>query len=237
MIWRTVKMKNKFYAYLLAVVAAAYVIINILVFTLVPFGRLNVPQFWISYGFMFGVNIVATAVIGLALKKTEKNDIRFYPISLIGGGNIVYLGLGVLFTLFADKIAVRYVVMADLVVAIIYALLALRLVISITYIRGNDSHKRKKVAYIRGLTDMVEGYSSLAADADTSELIEKLASDFRYSDPMSDETLAEAEKKLTELVIGLEDIVREGDGGKVRAAVDEIKRELKLRNAMCANLK
>lgn len=230
-------MKNKFYVYLLAVIAAAYAIINILVFTLVPFVYLNNAQFWVSWGFMFGVNIIATAVVGLTLKKTQKNDIRIFPITLIGGGNLVYLALGVIFTLFAEKIAIIYVVMADLVVAIIYALLVLRLILAITYIRGNDAQKRKKVAYIRQLTTMVEGYASLAADADTSEMIEKLAADFRYSDPMSDESLAGSEQKLMDLVLRLEDIIREGDAAKIKSAVDEIKRELKLRNAMCVNLK
>lgn len=228
-------MKNKFYIYLLAVTAAAYVIINLLVFTFIDFARLNNAQFWISWAFMFGLNSIMTVAVGLKIRKKDSHDIRLYPFTLLLGGNIAYLILGIIFTWLLPK--VLYVVIVDIIVAIIYALVAFRFVLAVSYVRDGDAVRRKKIAYIRQMTTMVESYASLAPDADTADSVKKLSADFRYSDPMSHESLAGVEQKLMEMVISLEDAVRGGDKEKIDAQIAEVRRELKLRNAMCANLK
>ena len=228
-------MKNKFYIYLLAVTAAAYAIINLLVFTFIDFARLNNAQFWISWAFMFGLNSIMTIAVGLKIRKKDPHDIRLYPFTLLLGGNIAYLILGIIFTWLLPK--VLYVVIVDIIVAIIYALVAFRFVLAVSYVRDGDAARRKKIAYIRQMTTMVESYASLAPDADTADSVKKLSADFRYSDPMSHESLAGVEQKLMEMVISLEDAVRGGDKEKIDAQIAEVRRELKLRNAMCANLK
>lgn len=228
-------MKNKFYLIPAATVIAVYAIINILVFTIVPFARVNNAQFWTSWCFMFVFNALVGITIGVTTRAKNSGDIRLFPMALFVGGNIVYFVLGLIFALTLP--AIKWVVLTDCLVAIVYALLVFKYILSIRYIRGNDEHKRQKVAYIRQMTAMVEDYISIAPDPDCADLIKKLAADFRYSDPMSHASLAESEQRLLDMVVDLESVVESGNAENIAAAVNEIKRELKRRNAKCINLK
>lgn len=228
-------MKNKFFTYVVAVIAVIYVIINVLVFTLVDFARLNNPQYWTSWAFMFGVNIVVTALVWLKTRKTEKNDIFVFPVSLIAGGNVVFLALGIIFTAALPKYV--YVIVTEVIATLIYALLCFKFVLSVSYIRENSHARDKKISFIRELTALVESYAALAPDDDTSDALKKLAADFRYSDPMSSDKLKEEDDKLKFMAEELGETVKEGNAEDILKAVNRLKNQLKYRNSLCINNK
>lgn len=214
---------------------AVYAIVNVPIFVCVPFEKLNFADFWISWGFMFGLNTLVALALVLGLKRKNPNDISVTPYALFAGGNVVYIVLGLIFCLV--KPAPYIVGMVDAIVAVIYLLLVWRLVLVIRTIRANDQTKRRQVAYIRNMTALVDSYVSLAADPDTADVLKKLASDFRFSDPVSPPSLAQREADLMSKVAELEDIVKSGSEAEILKDVNDIKRDLKVRNTMCANLK
>lgn len=228
-------MKNNAYKFYIAAVVAVYAIINILVFTIVPFDKLNNPAFWISWGFMFGLNAIVGIVLGLKIRKRHHDDIIIAPVGTFAGGNVVFFILGLIFSLVQPELNI--IIATDVAAAIIYLLLVCRFILAVTFMRRNDEVRRKKVAYIRNMTAMVESYVPLADSPDMKDVIKRLADDFRYSDPMSHSSLTDKEEELLVLVTKLEEIVSSGDEAKITAKTAEINRKLRLRNSICANLK
>ena len=228
-------MKNRYLLHLIIFTAALYIIINILVFTLVPYARLNNAQFWVSWSFMFGVNSTLTVIIGYKFIKKSPFDIRIVPILLLVGGIVVYLALGIIFTCLLPPIS--YVVITDFCMAIVFALLILRSINSVTHARKLKEFRKNKISYVRKLTNLIDSYASFTTDEEILREIKKLAADFRFSDPMSHESLKSKEQSLMEMVESLEKELRGGDKAKILSLISSIRLELKLRNSICADLK
>lgn len=232
-------MLRKHFIFYVLLIAAVYVAINVAVFLAVDYSaHLDNAQFWISWVFMFVGNSAVVALIGIKTRPKHHNDIYVMPYTAVGLfliANVVYLALGIVFTIFLP--AWYIVLLVDLVIAIFYAIFIFRFFIVVEHIHANDAHKRQKVAYIRTLSSTVKSCASLTDDYDLQQKIKRLASDFEYSDPMSHASLAQAEANIYDKVAALSTIVMAGDKAATEGAIKEISALLKMRNAQCANLK
>lgn len=219
-------------------VVAIYTAINVAVFLSVDFERLNNVQFWISWVFMFVGNTAAAAVIGIKAATKHHNDIYVLPytaVCLFIAANVIYLALGVVFTIFLP--AWYVVLLVDLVIAIFYAIFIYRFFIVVEHIHKSDEYRRQKVSYIRTLSGKVKSYAALTDDYDVQQRLKRLASDFEYSDPISDESLRGIEQIISAKVENLREIVQSGNSAEIDRAVKDISADLKDRNSKCAMLK
>ena len=186
--------KNKGMAY--AVLAIAFVLFNVIAFA-VPTAKTS--TFWIAYVFAAVAFVSQIAIWKFAFKGADTLKSKFLGIPLISVG-ITYLIIQLIaFAIFmAFSIAPTWI--AIVVCALILGISAICLIGTETdreEINRVEEKVEKKVFYIKALQVDVEMLASTETDADTKATLTKLAEKIRFSDPMSNEVLAELEAEIT----------------------------------------
>lgn len=186
--------KNKGMAY--AVLAIAFVLFNVIAFA-VPTAK--TATFWITYVFTAVAFASQIAIWNFAFKGTDTLKSKFLGIPLISVG-ITYLIVQIIvFAIFmALPLTANWI--AIVVCALILGVSAICLIGTETgreEINRVEEKAEKKVFYIKALQVDVEMLVNDETDADTKTALTKLAEKIRFSDPMSNEALAELEAEIT----------------------------------------
>ncbi len=79
--------------------------------------------------------------------------------------------------------------------------------------------------------------ADLCTNTAVKKKLEKLAEEFKYSDPVSSEATAEIEETISDAVELLNDIAEDGDEETIVAQINKILALLKKRNSICINSK
>ena len=185
--------KNKGMAY--AVLGIFFVIFNVIVFA-IPTAK--TATFWVAYIFTLIAFAMQPLIWKFAFKDTDTLKSKFLGIPLISVG-IIYL--------LTQIVAVAVFMALSFVpswIAIVVCILILG--ISAICLIGTETgreeinrieHKvSKKIFYIKSLQIDVEMLAKAEEDSDTKTALTNLAEKIRFSDPMSDELLAELEAKI-----------------------------------------
>ena len=185
--------RNKGMAY--AVLAIAFALFNVIAFA-VPTAKTS--TFWIAYVFTTIAFASQIAIWKFAFKGADTLKSKFLGIPLISVG-ITYLIIQLItFTIFmAFPIAPSWI--AIVVCALILGISAICLIGTETgreEINRVEEMVEKKVFYIKSLQVDVEMLASDETDADTKAALAKLAEKIRFSDPMSNEVLADIEAEI-----------------------------------------
>lgn len=186
--------KNKGMAY--AVLGIFFVIFNVIVFA-IPTAK--TVTFWVAYIFTLIAFAMQPLIWKFAFKDTDTLKSKFLGIPLISVG-IIYLLVQIVAV--AVFIALSFVPswIAIVVCILILGISAICLIGTET---GREEINRiehkvsKKVFYIKSLQIDIEMLAKAEADADTKTALTNLAEKIRFSDPMSDELLAELETKIS----------------------------------------
>ncbi|MBP3673653.1 MAG: hypothetical protein J6J18_07475 [Oscillospiraceae bacterium] len=186
--------KNKGLAY--AVLTIAFVLFNVIAFA-VPTAK--TATFWVAYVFAAVAFASQIAIWKFAFKGADTLKSKFLGIPLISVG-ITYLIIQIIaFAIFmVFPIAPSWI--AIVVCALILGISAICLIGTETgreEINRVEEKVEKKVFYIKSLQVDVEMLVSAETDADTKAALTKLAEKIRFSDPMSNEILAELEAEIT----------------------------------------
>ena len=186
--------KNKGMAY--AALAIAFVLFNVIAFA-VPTAK--TATFWIAYAFTAVAFASQIAIWKFAFKGTDTLKSRFLGIPLISVG-ITYLIVQIIaFAVFmAMPLTASWI--AIVVCALILGISAICLIGTET---GREEINRveekvdKTVFSLKSLQVDVELLASAETDTDTKAALTKLAEKIRFSDPMSNEALADLEAEIT----------------------------------------
>lgn len=186
--------KNKGMAY--AVLAIAFVLSNVIAFV-VPTAK--TATFWTAYAFTTVAFASQIAIWKFAFKGEDTLKSKFLGIPLISVG-ITYLIVQLIaFAIFiAFPIAPSWI--AVVVCALILGISAICLIGTETgreEINRVEEKVEKKVFYIKSLQVDVEMLASTEVNADIKAELIKLAEKIRFSDPMSNEVLADLEAEIT----------------------------------------
>lgn len=186
--------KNKGMAY--AVLGIAFVLFNVIAFA-VPTAK--TATFWIAYVFTAVAFASQIVIWKFAFKGADTLKSKFLGIPLISVG-ITYLIVQII----AFAVFMALPLMASWVALVVCALI---LGISAICLIGTETGREevgrveekveKKVFYIKSLQVDVEMLASAERDADTKAALTKLAEKIRFSDPMSNESLADLEAEIT----------------------------------------
>ena len=223
-------MKNKIRAgIVLAIIFAVY---NVLAFAL-PFVHNTV--FWLSYIFSVVAIAAQVYIMYTAFMKEEGAKSKFYgfPIAKVG---VIYLliqlVLGFVMMAFAANIAawIPVVLYVILLGAAAIGLIAVDVVRD--EVERQDLQMKKDVFVMRDLQAKVSSIVDLSA-GDVRADIAKLAEDMRYSDPVSNETLAGIEGALFAEVDALRAAVVDGDNEAARRLCRQASATLAERNRLC----
>ena len=212
------------------IVLAVLLVLYLLVAFLVPFA--HTAAFWVSFAFTLIAFAVVSVSIYIAFIKKPDAKSRFYgfPIARIGViygavqlvAGVVVMALAAIVPAWAAAlgyaialgVAVIGLVSADAVVEEIHV---------------QDAKLKKDVTLMRGLQSKV---NQLPAQWDNAAL-RTLAEEFRYSDPVSSEALAEAEADLSAAVDELQAAFVDGDKDAAAQLCRKASALLAERNRLC----
>ena len=195
--------KNKAMAY--AVLAITFALFNVIAFA-VPTAKTS--TFWIAYVFTAIAFASQIAIWKFAFKGSDTLKSKFLGIPLISVG-ITYLIIQLIaFAIFmAFPIAPTWI--AIVVCALILGISAICLIGTETgreEINRVEEKVEKKVFYIKSLQVDIEMLASDETDAYTKAALTKLAEKIRFSDPMSNEVLADLEAEIAAKVKEFENV-------------------------------
>ena len=190
------------------IVAVVMLAVYHLIAFVIPFK--HTAAFWISYGFTLGAFAVVAASIYIAFIQNPDAKSRFYgfPIARIG---VIY---GV------AQLVISLVIMAlakwtpwwipVLIYSIGFAAAVIGLISAeavVDEIKTQDVQLKKDISLMRSLQSKL---SQIAAQSDSAD-IKALAEELRYSDPVSNDAIADAEADLAAAVDELQAAFVDGD--------------------------
>lgn len=212
-----------------------YLILGIL-FVLVSAIAFAVPlaktaAFWISYGFAVIAFAAQLIIWKAALGRSESLKSKFlgFPVVHIG---IVYLIVQVIALavfLFIPTLPIWSAVVACAVVAGVSAVCMIASDVGRSEIERVSAKVREKTFYIKQLQADVELLASTETDTVIKSALMQLAEKIRYSDPMSDEQLADIEDRIA---VKIAELKSSADKVKIinelNSLLDERNRKIKI---------
>lgn len=205
-------------------------VLYILIAFLIPF--VHTATFWVSFIFTLISFAVVAASIYIAFIRNPDAKSRFYgfPIAKIG---VIYgavqLLAGIVFMALA---AIVPAWVAVLVYAIAFGAAVIGLISAETVVEEihlQDAKLKKDVTLMRSLQSKISQIAAQSEDA----AIKSLADEFRYSDPVSSNTIADAEADLAAAVDELQAAYIDGDSEVVAKLCRKASALLAERNRLC----
>ena len=217
----------------LLVLALLFVVYTLIVLA-VPFAKGG--MFWLTYLFTAVAFGVQAYVFKLSFEKEAGAKSKFYgfPIARVG---VLYLAVQIVLGLVF--MALARVAPLWLALVLYLALLAAAAVgmIATDSIRDEverqDTQLKKDVATMRALQSKATALPARCEDATAKAALEKLAEEFRYSDPVSAPALADLETDMAATMEELSAAVTDGDNAAVLALCKKISATLAERNRLC----
>lgn len=211
------------------VAVVALVIYNLISFV-IPFA--HTAAFWISYGFTLAAFAVVCASIYIAFIKNPDAKSRFYgfPIARIG---VIYGGTQLVVSLIVMALAkwtpwwIPTLIYAIGMGATIIGLVSAEAVVD--EIQTQDVKLKDNTTMMRTLQSKI---SQLASQTDNAG-IKALAEEFRYSDPVSNDAIADAEADLAAAVDQLQAAFVDGDNEAMAQLCRKATALLAERNRLC----
>lgn len=224
---------NKRQKYLLVILIITAVAFSIVVF-LIPFPKKAV--FWIAWLFEMTAFALQIPIFRLAFDNAEelKSKVLGFPVFWAG---YLYLGIQTVLSLalFALGFIPKFPVWLALVLCIL--VLAGAIVCSMTADIARDEVRRVEVEQKKDTSAMISMKSisasliPLTADTALQKQLEQLAEDFRYSDPVSDETLTVIETELSSMLNQLQNHLEQNTS--TSEEITALQKKLAQRNALC----
>ena len=223
-------MKNKIRTWI--VLAIILVVYSVIAFAL-PF--VHTAVFWLSYLFAVVAIAVQVYVLHTAFMKEQSVKSKFYgfPVANVGFFYLVaQLVLGLIMMALAAKIAVWIPVVLYVILLGVAAVGFIAADAMHDEVERQDVQLKKDVSVMRGLQSKVNGIVGLCG-ADVREDVVKLAEELRYSDPVSNDALAEIEGELSTCVDELQAAVVDGESTAIRELCRKASVTLMERNRLC----
>ena len=216
------------------VALAVLLVLYLLVVFLVPFA--HTATFWVSFVFTLIAFGVVAAAFYIAFIKNPDAKSKFYgfPIAKLGA---IY-GLAQLIASLAmmalaqwAPVWVAVLVFAFLLGAAVIGLISAEAVVS--EIHAQDAKLKKNVTLMRSLQSKLNQLAGQCDNPDAAAAVQKFADELRYSDPVSGDALAEAERDLAAAVDELQKAVVDGDSAAVKQLCRKATALLAERNRLC----
>lgn len=217
----------------LVVLALLFVVYTLIVLA-VPFAKGG--MFWLTYLFTAAAFGVQAYVFKLSFEKEAGAKSKFYgfPIARVG---VLYLAVQLVLGLVFMALAAVAPVWLALVLYLALLVAAAVGVIATDSIRDEverqDTQLKADVAAMRALQSQAAALPARCEDDAAKAALEKLAEEFRYSDPVSAPALTDLETDMAATMEELSVAVTDGDNAAVLALCKKISATLAERNRLC----
>ena len=214
----------------LGVVFVAYLVLALLI----PFS--HTATYWVAFAFgIIGIIVSAVGVV-IAFKGTESARSKFYgfPIARLvliyaiiqAAVSFLFMGIG-----FICPVWVALIVDILLLVFVVIGMVAMD--VTRDEIERQDVKIKKDVSAMRSLQSRVNMLVGNCEDDSVKEAVKKLAEDFRFSDPVSSDAIADIEGQMASLMDEVEKAVIDGDNEGAKALIKKLMGTLQERNRLC----
>lgn len=211
-----------------------FVVLSVIAFA-IPFSKTVV--FWIAY--LFAVIAIAYQLYVFKISFSNEGDVKskFYgfPIAKIG---LVYLivqfVVSVIEMLLAELLPGWAALIANVVIGAAAVIGCIAADAVRTEIARQDMQLKKDVTNMRALQSLSASMVGLCNDADVKVLAQKIANEFKYSDPVSSEQTKDAEAELQCQMNEMQKAIIDGDSQAVKDLGNRILTGLTERNRICA---
>ena len=101
-------------------------------------------------------------------------------------------------------------------------------------IAAQDTRLKKNVSNMRELQSLTAALSNQTSDAELKKSLQKLADEFRYSDPLTSEKTKELEMDMRSQIGDLQQAITDGDINGTKSLCEKLQDCLRERNRICA---
>lgn len=194
----------------IAIYAIVLVIVNLIVFS-IPFEHNS--AFWAGYIFSMVAILAQVAVAFLAMSNATglKKKVYTFPIFKMGA---IYLGVQLALSLalfilatFVEEFPSWIAWVICIIVLGVFTILVLLTDTTRDEIVKIEDETERKTANVKYFRVNIDNITRRADDKELRTVLEKLADTARYSDPVSNDALVEAERRIEENISALEDAI------------------------------
>ena len=218
----------------LIVIAIALVVFSVIAFA-IPFA--HTTAFWVAYGFGALAILFQLYIFKVSFAGDGDTKSRFYgfPIARLG---VYYLVAQLIVSVI--EMALSKVIPTGVTVAVNVLLLALAVVGCITVdamrdeIIRQDAALKKNVGNMRELQSLSSALVGQCGDEALKPMLQKLADEFRYSDPVSSEKTQELEEDMKVQLGDIQQALVEGDSDGAKKLCGKLMGSLAERNRVCS---
>lgn len=217
----------------LIVTIIVFIAFSVVAITL-PFKKNGV--FWLSYVFSAFAILVQLYVLKMAFSETENVKSKFYgfPIAQIG---IVYMGIQVVVSIIFMVLAFITPIWIPIIVDVLLLAAAAIGLISTDAMRDEIERQDVKLeidtSCMTTLRSVVYALPGKVDDNALKSELQNLADEFKYSDPVSGNSLKDIETELEQTVRNLQSAVFNNQIDAVRDLVKKSRNILSERNRLC----
>ena len=187
--------KTKNYILTAIIYAAVFAIYNLLIFLI--FNNYN-NIFWISYGFMTASLIANIIIILIASKKTDV-EAAFFGIPLISFSVfhvIAEFFASIVFMIFRANASMKLTIFIQAILFLILVIFGALAVISRDAVQTVSDTVKQNAFQIKSLAVDVELLESDCMDAELKTQLHKTREAIQYSDPMTNESVAQLDEMI-----------------------------------------
>lgn len=214
----------------LGVVLVAFLVLALVI----PFK--HTATYWI--GFVFGIVGIIVSAIGvvIAFKNAESARSKFYgfPIARLV---LIYAIIQIVVSFLLMGLAFICPAWVGVIVCVLLLVFAIIGLVATDSVRDEierqDVQIKKDVSAMRALQSRVNMLVNSCEDSEVKKAVLDLAEEFRFSDPVSSEAIAEIEGQMAGLMDEAEKAVVDGDNESAQALVKKLSGVLKERNRLC----
>lgn len=218
----------------LIIIAIALVVFSVIAFA-IPFA--HTTAFWVAYGFGALAILFQLYIFKVSFAADGDAKSRFYgfPIARLG---VYYLVAQLIVSVI--EMALAKVIPTGVAVAVNVLLLALAVVGCITVdamrdeIIRQDGALKMKVGNMREMQSISAALVGQCGDEALKPMLQKLADEFRYSDPVSSEKTQELEEDMKAQLGDIQQALVEGDSDGAKKLCRKLMGSLTERNRICS---
>ena len=215
-------MENKKNGLLMGVVyLAIFAVYNMAIFLV--FKGFN-AVFWVSYGFMLAAYLIHILCIFCIARNLNVRAL-FFGIPLASFS--VYFVCAeffcsLVFMIFRKLANIQTTLVVQAILLCVFIVVAAISIMTRDAVQNVDSRIRENVNFIKGINVDVEMLMQRSTDAEVSGALKKLSETIKYSDPMSNSTVAAQEQMIMQYMIELRNIFDAGDMAAVKELCGKI---------------
>ena len=223
--------KNAIRGYIiLAILLAVFCVVAFAV----PLARTTV--FWLGFGFgifalLFQLYIFKTA----GANGDAKSRFYGFPIARMG---VYYLAAQLVISLIEMALAKALPVWVPLIVNILLAALAVIGCITVETMRDEivqqDEKLKKNVSNMRELQSLTRTLVAQCPEGEIKTIIEKIADEFRFSDPVSSDSTYDLEANMRSQIGDIQQALVDGDPAAAKEMCSKLMGSLAERNRVCS---